>query len=47
MLTQESSKEKQIEHTSDCRHDISDSDQSADQQESVVLQQIEKLQIIS
>ena len=31
MLTQESSEEEQIKHTSDCRCDVSDSDQSADQ----------------
>ena len=47
MLTQENSEEKQIEYTFDCKHDVSDSDQSADQQESVVSQQIEELQAIS
>ena len=47
MLTQKSSEKEQIEHTSDCRYDISGSDQSADQQESVVSQQTEELQVIS
>ena len=44
MLIQESSEEEQIKHTSDYRHDIFSSDQTADQQKSVVLQQIEELQ---
>ena len=43
MLIQKSSKKEQIEHIFDCRHDISDSDQSVDQKESVVSQQIKKL----
>ena len=46
-LTQKNSKEEQIEHISDHKYDIFNSDQSADQQESVVSQQIEKLQVIS
>ena len=47
MLTQKSSEEEQTEHTFDYRCDVFSSDQSADQQESVVSQQTEKLQIIS
>ena len=43
ILIQESSKKEQIKHTSDHKHDISDSDQSADQQESVISQQTEEL----
>ena len=43
ILIQESFEEKQIKHTSDYKYNISDSDQSADQQKSVVSQQIEKL----
>ena len=38
MLTQENSEKKQIEYTSDYKYDISDSNQFADQQESVVSQ---------
>ena len=47
MLIQESSEEEQIKHTSDCRYDISDSDQFADQWESVVSQWTEELWVIS
>ena len=36
MLIQENSEKKQTEHTSDCKYDIFSSDQSADQQKSVV-----------
>ena len=38
MLTQKNSEEEQIEHISDYKHDIFSSNQSADQQESVVSQ---------
>ena len=47
MLTQESFEKEQIKHTSDYRCDVSDSDQSVNQQESVVSQQTEELQVIS
>ena len=43
MLIQESSKEKQITYTSDYKHDVSDSNQFADQWEFVISQQTEKL----
>ena len=47
ILIQENSEEKQTEHTFDCKCDIFSSDQFADQQESVVSQQTQKLQVIS
>ena len=43
MLIQKSSEKKQITHSFDYRHDVSDSDQSADQLRSAVSQQIKEL----